>query len=126
MVEMQTGAFPMQTEADLRRESLNFENKHNNRYRYSKLNGKTPLQVLAQMGTKQFRNPPKKSAPETGRFHLIRLIRGNRKPDVFGEQFSLAPEFQYEYVVATIDVKEQKLNIFHDQAQVDEFEYKLR
>lgn len=123
----------MQTEVDLRRESLSFENKHNNRYRYSKLNGKTPLQALSQMKTKQFRNPPNKPAPrtplnkpESGRIHLIRFIRGNRKLDVFGELFSLAPEFQYEYVVATIDVKEQRLRIFHDQAQVDEFEYKLR
>jgi len=123
----------MQTEADLRRESLSFENKHNDRYRYSKLNGKTPLQALAQMKTKKFRNPPKKLAPrtslnkpESGRYHFIRLIRGNCKLDVFGELFSLAPEYQYEYVVATIDVKEQKLKIFHDQAQVAEFEYKLR
>ncbi len=123
----------MQTEVDLRRESLRFENKHNNRYRYSKLNGKTPLQALAKMKTKPLRNPPRKSVPQTpldkpesGCFHLIRFIRGNCKLDIFGEQFSLAPEFQYEYVVATIDVKEQRLNILHDQTKVDEFEYKLR
>ncbi len=123
----------MQTEAELRRESLNFENKHNNRYRYSKLNGKTPMQALAQMGTGQFRNPPGKLAPqtplkkpETGYFHVIRFIRSNCKLNVFGELFSLAPEFQYEYVVATINVKEQKLKIFRDKAQVDEFKYKLR
>ena len=123
----------MQTEVDLRRESLSFENKHNNRYRYSKLNGKTPMQALAQMKTKQFRKPLDKPAPrtplnkpESGRIHLILFIRSNRKLDVFGELFSLAPEFQYEYVVATIDVKEQRLKIFHDEAQVNEFEYKLR
>jgi len=28
-------------------------------------------------------------------------------------------------VVATIDVKKQKLKLFHDQFQVDEFDYKL-
>lgn len=32
----------------------------------------------------------------------------------------------YEYVVATVDVKEQKLKVFHDNIQVEEFAYKLR
>lgn len=32
---------------DLKRESLKFEQRHNSRYRYSKLKGKTPLQSLA-------------------------------------------------------------------------------
>jgi hypothetical protein len=31
-----------------------------------------------------------------------------------------------EYVVATIDVKEQKLKLFLDKKQVEEFDYKLR
>lgn len=123
----------MLTEAELEKESLQFEYKHNNRYRYSKLNGKTPLQVLSQMGSGRLRFPRGESAPrtplkkpESGRFHLIRFIRSNRKLDVFGELFSLPPEYQYEYVVATIDVKEQKLKIFHNQIQVEEFEYKIR
>jgi hypothetical protein len=45
---------------------------------------------------------------------------------VFGEVFLLSSELQYEYVVATIDVKEQKLKIFLDSSQVEEFNYKLR
>jgi len=64
--------------------------------------------------------------PKTGYYHLIRLIRSHRTIDIFGECFRVAPELQYEYVVATIDVKEQKLKLFHDQLQVDEFDYKLR
>jgi hypothetical protein len=31
-----------------------------------------------------------------------------------------------QYVVATIDVKEQKLKLFLDKTQVEEFDYKLR
>jgi hypothetical protein len=50
--------------------------------------------------------------PEIGRYHLVRFIRSDRKLNIFGEAFSLAPELQYEYVVATVDVKEQKLKIF--------------
>ena len=31
-----------------------------------------------------------------------------------------------EYVVATVDVKEQKLKLFLDNKQVKDFDYKLR
>jgi transposase InsO family protein len=124
---------PMQTEQELRAAALAFEHKHNSRYRYSKLNGKTPLQALAQSSRKPLRFPPQQPAPqaplekpETGRYHLIRLIRSDCKLDIFGERFGVPPDLQYEYVVATIDVKEQKLNLFHDQLQVEEFEYRLR
>jgi hypothetical protein len=36
------------------------------------------------------------------------------------------PELKLEYVVATIDVKEQKLKLYLDKTQVEEFDYKLR
>jgi hypothetical protein len=39
---------------------------------------------------------------------------------------SVPPETQYEYVVATVDVKEQKLKLFLDTIQVEEYEYQLR
>lgn len=123
----------MQTENELRARSLAFEEKHNSRYRYSKLKGKTPLQALAQADGKRLSFPDKQPAPkmplkkpESGRYHVIRFIRSNCKLDIFGEKFCLDPALQYEYVVATIDVEEQKLKLFHDQLQVDEFEYKLR
>lgn len=123
----------MQTAGQLQEGTLAFEWKHNSRYRYSKLSGKTPLQALAQSGATPLRFPPEGPAPETplqkpgtGRYHLIRLIRSDCALDVFGERFRVTPELQYEYVVATIDVKEQMLKLFHDQLQVDEFDYKLR
>ena len=56
----------------------------------------------------------------------MRLIRSDRKLNVFGELFEVAPELTLEYVVATIDVKEQKLKIFLDKTQVDEFNDSLR
>ena len=37
----------MHSAEELKQESLNFEHRHNSRYRYSKLKGKTPLQSLA-------------------------------------------------------------------------------
>jgi putative transposase len=40
--------------------------------------------------------------------------------------FSAPPETQYEYVVATVDVKEQKLKLYLDTIQVEEYQYRLR
>lgn len=40
--------------------------------------------------------------------------------------FPAPPESQYEYVVATIDVKEQKLKLFLDTIQIEEIDYRLR
>ena len=64
--------------------------------------------------------------PERGKYHVVRFIRSDRKLNVFGEIFEVPPEAEQEYVVATIDVKEQKLKVFLDRTQVEEFDYKLR
>jgi hypothetical protein len=40
--------------------------------------------------------------------------------------FSAPPETQYEYVVATVDVKEQKLKLYLDTIQFAEYQYRLR
>ncbi len=72
--------------------------------------------------------PPKHrlDKPEMGKYHVVRLIRSDLKLDIFGERFPVSPEAMLEYVVATIDVKEQKLKLFLDKIQVEEFDYKLR
>jgi Integrase core domain. len=130
--QMFLGKVIMATEEDLKAGSLIFEQRHNNRYRYSKLGGKTPLKALAASNTK-LRFPTAVEAPrhrlkkpETGRYHLVRLIRSDLKLNIFGEIFPVPPELKLEYVVATINVKEQKLKLFLDKIQVDEFSYKLR
>jgi transposase InsO family protein len=122
----------MTTTDELRAGTLAFEQRHNSRYRYSKLGGKTPLKALAATQTNlRFPNQEDKprqrlQKPESGRYHLVRLIRSNLKLNIFGELFSVAPELKLEYVVATIDVKEQKLKLFLDKTQVDELDYKMR
>jgi hypothetical protein len=60
------------------------------------------------------------------KYHLVRLIRSDLELDIFGERFPVPPEMMLQYVVATIDVKEQKLKLFLDKTQVEEFDYKLR
>ncbi len=109
-----------------------FEDRHNSRYRHSKLRGKTPLMALSHTNAKLSfpgkEKPPTHPLPkaETGRYHLVRFIRSDMKLNIFGENFPVAPELQYEYVVATVDVKEQKLKLYLDKTQVDEFLYQLR
>jgi hypothetical protein len=125
------GKVIMTTQDDLTTGTLAFEQRHNSSYRYSKLGGKTPLKALAASKIK-LRFPKQEEAPhhrlkkpETGRYHIVRLIRSNMKLNIFGELFPVAPELAHEYVVATIDVKEQKIKLFLDKTQVDEFNYKL-
>jgi transposase InsO family protein len=130
--QMFLGKGIMATEGELKAGSLIFEQRHNSRYRYSKLGGKTPLKALAATNTK-LRFPAEEKTPmhrlkkpETGRYHLVRLIRSDSKLNIFGEIFPVPPELNLEYVVATINVKEQKLKLLLDKIQVDEFSYKLR
>jgi putative transposase len=117
---------------DLQTGSLAFEQRHNSRYRYSKLKGDTPLKALAASNAKlRFpteEEPPKYrlKKPEIGKYHIVRLIRSDLKLNIFGESFSVPPETMLEYVVATIDVKEQKMKLFLDKKLVEEFDYKLR
>lgn len=126
------GKVIMASTAELRQESLAFEHRHNSTYRYSKLKGKTPLKALAGM-EKKLVFPSKSDAPkhpldkpEQGLYHFVRFIRSDCRLNIFGEIFPVPPETQYEYVVATIDVKEQKLKLFLDTIQVEEFNYQLR
>lgn len=126
------GRVIMETTDNLKIETFAFEQRHNGSYRYSKLGGKTPVKALAATQVK-LRFPSIKDAPhhrlekpEVGCYHLVRLIRSDLKLNVFGELFQVAPELKLEYVVASIDVKEQKLKLFLDKKQVDEFDYRLR
>jgi len=64
--------------------------------------------------------------PDAGFYHLVRFIRSDLKLNIFKEIFKVTSELQYEYVVATIDVKEQKLKVYLNSSQVEEFDYKMR
>lgn len=115
---------------DLKNQARVFEDKHNRLYRYSKLNGRTPMNAL-QDAKVTLTFPPMQEPPElplkkptAGRYHLVRLIRSNLVLNVFEQRYNMPADLMYEYVVATIDVKEQKLKLYHDQIQVEEFDYK--
>jgi putative transposase len=122
----------MKTEADLRRESLIFEQKHNTMYRYSKLKGRTPQAALDQ-SRQTVRFPNSADAPrhplpkpERGRYHLVRFIRTGAILDVFGEKFRLPEDAAHEYAVATIDVEKQKLGVTIAGRTIEEYAYRVR
>ena len=118
-------------ETELHLQSLIYERKHNRRYRYSKLGGRTPLEALA-IANKTLHFPSEEQAPrhplkkpESGKYHVVRFIRSDGLLDIFGEKFRVPPKTFYEYVIATIDVKEQKLKLYLDKMLVDEINYKM-
>lgn len=117
--------------AALQEHSLRFEQRHNQTYRYSKLGGRTPAQSL-QATNAVLRWPATPAAPRLplgkprqGRYHLVRYIRSDRRLDMFGEKFELPVETTYTYVVATVLVAEQKLQIRIGEELVDQIEYRL-
>ena len=126
------GKVSITREKILPKESLKWENKHNSRYRYSKLKGRTPLQAMEGLGEKprfpHETEPPQHplSKPTSGKYHLVRLIRSNCRLDMFGEMFPVPKRLAYEYVVGTVDVRRQKLEIIHDGLKVEEYDYELR
>lgn len=120
------------SETELRKENLAFEERHNARYRYSKLGGKTPAQALgatkAKLSFPTKHKPPQcpLPKPETGRYHLMRFVRSDGRLNIFGETFPAPPEAIYEYVRLTIDVERQCLGVFLDDKQIDEHNYTMR
>ena len=99
---------PMTSFDELAMSSLAFEERHNSRYRYSKLGGKTPLMALintnAELSFPAQENPPihPLPKPQTGCYHIVRFIRGDLKLSIFGEVYKVAPELGYEYVIASV------------------------
>jgi hypothetical protein len=117
--------------AGLRRQSQAFEKRHNQTYRYSKLQGRTPLQSLHLVGA-DLRWPSTRQAPcvplqkpREGRYHLVRYIRSDRRLDVFGEKFEMPVETMHAYVVATVVVATQKLQIRLGDELIDQRDYRL-
>jgi transposase InsO family protein len=117
----------MATEEQLQEQSFDFENRHNNTWRYSSLKGKPPLSVLAENSVKlkfpEGKAESKITIPRKGKYHVIRFIRSDLTLDVFGEKFTMPGEVKYEYVKATINVGKQTMQVYSDRMQVAEFAY---
>ena len=115
---------------ELRYESLLFEQKHNTRYRYTKLQGRTPQMALGPVRIRRPESPlaPRHPLPKpsSGLYHLVRFIRSDGLLDIFSEKFRLPSEAVYEYVIATVDVARQRLSVVMNGVTIDERDYWLR
>lgn len=115
----------------LQEEEKRFEVFHNNNHCYSVLKGMTPQRFEERLNLKpklleqEFSIQDVSYNKQEGRIHLIRFIRSDRILNVFGEGFLLKPDCQYEYVKATIYVKEQCLKVFLFDEVVQEFKYAI-
>jgi len=120
------------TAAELTRESLAVETRHNLQWRYSALAGKTPMQALAATeATLRFppaSEPPREPLPKPtrGRYHVVRFIRSACEMDVFGERFPVPREAMYAYGWGTIDVRAQSLSLYLGPDLLSQQEYRLR
>jgi len=116
--------------AELADKSDAFEKRHNEKYRYSYLKGKTPLQVMKNMNYKinklpdNFQVPDLSKRPNKGFVHVIRFIRSDRILQIFGEKFTAPEEAIYQYVKAIIDIQNEKLFLLLQGKVIDEIPYK--
>jgi putative transposase len=117
----------MASEEQLRERSFDFENRHNSKWRYSPLSGKTPLSILVDNPVKlkfpEGNAQPKIAKPRKGKYHVMRFIRSDLILDMFGEKIAMPGEVKFEYVKATVDVKKESLQVYRDGVQVAEFAY---
>jgi hypothetical protein len=120
---------PMQTLAEVQRESRAFDERHNARWRYRRIGGKTPNEAL-QANRRRVRLPDGVTAPalplarpKTGRYHFIRFVRSDRVLDLFGEKFTLPPEAAHEYVKATVVLERERLEVRLGDDVLEEFRY---
>jgi len=120
---------PMTTFGQVHTGSRAFDERHNSRWRYRRIGGKTPNEALNNSGIVP-PMPPEIAPPRLplprplrGRYHFIRFVRSDRVLDLFGEKFVLAPQAAHEYIHATVDLESQQLQIRLDQQVIETFDY---
>lgn len=120
---------PMATFAEVCARSRAFDERHNSRWRYRKIGGRTPNEALATSGVTP-PAPPQIAPPALplprpvrGRYHFIRFIRSDRVLDLFGERFVMPAGAAHEYVQATVDIEKQQLQVLVDQQVIETIEY---
>jgi len=118
----------------LQREVPAFEEVANTQHPHVPLNGKTSLEyersvkftpkLLAHDFT--FKPQPHFQQPPEGKVSFICRIRKSGKIPIASEKFDITPDLAWNYVYATIVVKEQTLKIYHKGELIKEFPYQLK
>ena len=113
----------------LSRESLVFENFHNNNHRYGKLKGKTPWAVHASVTKKVLPksfNLHKRHIPfRDGRVSFIRLTDKEGRARFFTETFLVDKDLSNEYVKGTIFTKPGLLKCYYDNKIIKVYKHKV-
>jgi transposase InsO family protein len=117
----------------LQREVTAFEDAANTQHPHVPLDGKTSLEYerfvtfTPKLLAATFAFPDRfhfQQAPE-GKVSFICRIRKSGKITIASEKFAIAPELAWDYVYATIYVKEHTLRIYHKGELLKEFPYQL-
>jgi putative transposase len=117
---------------ELKKMADSFEKRHNEKYRYSYLRGKTPLQSIKSSGDKikklsdKFQMPTLEERPNKGFIHVIRFIRSDKILQIFGEKFTVPEKTVHSYIKATIDVQREKLSLFLQNKLIKEINYSYK
>lgn len=114
----------------LQREAPVFERFHNRNHRYRPCDGRTPNETEASHQNipaclRDDFELPKQLFIEPGEIHLVRLIRSDRKLDVFGIDFPMPKSVIHEYVTAIIDTDSQVMSVTHDETVIEAFPFEV-
>jgi putative transposase len=121
-------------EAQLQQELIAFEEAANTQHPHVPLEGKTSLEYEHLLGfipqllapdfpfnaRFQFKEPPE------GKVSFICRIRKSGKITIVSEKFEIDPALAWDYVYATIFVKEQTLKIYHNGIVIKAFPYAFK
>ena len=113
----------------LDKESLIFENFHNNSHRYGKLKGKAPWPVHTSVARRLLPtnfNLHKRRIPfKDGKVSFIRLTDENGKVRFFTETFLVDKELVNEYIKGTIFTKPKLLKFYYDNKIIKIYKYNI-
>lgn len=118
----------------LQRETKAFERVANMQHPHVPLQGKTSQEYEHALNfqphvldtTFTFGKRFRWSQPPDGKVSFICRIRKSGKITIASEKFTIDPELAWEYVYATICVKERVLKIYHSGKEIKEFPYELK
>jgi hypothetical protein len=118
----------------LYQETTAFEQAANTQHPHVPLHGKTSEEYEHDMGfvprmlSKDFTFHPRFrfKEPPKGKVSFICRIRKSGKITIASEKFEIDPKLAWDYVYATIFVKERTLKIYHKGQVIKEFPYDLK
>lgn len=113
----------------LNRESLVFENFHNDHHRYAKLKGRAPWAVHTSITRKVLPKSfdlHKRYIPfKDGKVSFIRLTDEKGNARFFTETFKVGKDLPNEYVKGTIFTRPNLLKFYYDNRIIKIYEYKV-